>query len=157
MRFFTHLVAGILAAVLFIDLFNPRNLILSAIVIILASVLPDIDTPMSKVGKRFKVVGFIFKHRGFFHSLLAILIFGFLLMSVYGKEIALAFSIGYLAHLLMDALTVSGVRFFHPFSKKTIKGFVKTGGFLEKIVTASLIVVVIIKKMLECMEGFLVA
>ncbi len=42
--------------------------------------------------------------------------------------------IGYLSHLLSDALTVSGVNFLHPVAKFKIRGPVRTGTFFEVII-----------------------
>ena len=145
MMFFTHLLFGIFASVLYFNFFNPNiNFLIIVFTIILASIIPDIDNPVSKIGRKFKFVGFIFKHRGFFHSFLAIIIFGYIMFKLTSKELAIAFCFGYASHLIADAMTKKGVKLFHPFSKKALKGFIKTGGFLEWIVFFILIILILI-------------
>lgn len=59
-----------------------------------------------------------FEHRGIFHTLLMGVIFYFLIGLIPINNIfiwQIAFCGGYLSHILMDMLTVSGVRLFYPF------------------------------------------
>lgn len=61
-----------------------------------------------------------FEHRGIFHTLLMILLLYLLLGLVplnnnIWSSIKFALLFGYLSHLLMDMLTVSGVKLFYPF------------------------------------------
>lgn len=114
---------------------------------ILGSVLPDIDAPKSKVGKSAGIVSWIleklFGHRGVFHSLLipaiawvALWYFGYWL-------IGLAFFLGYFLHLVLDALTLEGIRFFWPLSWH-VKGFIRTGGAVEYVLLGLGIVLIVI-------------
>lgn len=102
---------------------------------IFGSLLPDIDHPTSKMGRRVPIVSrtvnTIFGHRGFTHSLLAFLLLGyglfllsgFIPASVSGYYLPLAFGVivGYGSHLLLDMLTVSGIPLFYPFVMTPIK------------------------------------
>ncbi len=45
-----------------------------------------------------------------------------------------AFALGYFTHLSADMLNYKGIMLFCPFSKKKIKGFIKTGSITEKII-----------------------
>lgn len=99
----------------------------------LGSLMPDIDHPGSKIGRKAKVTSKIVSktmgHRGWTHTLLAlVLIIGGLFyvlrfitayQALYGYW-ALGFSIGYLSHLILDAFTVQGIPAFKPFSHKRI-------------------------------------
>ncbi|MGI2205178.1 metal-dependent hydrolase [Shewanella oncorhynchi] len=90
-------------------------------VVALASLLPDIDHPESKLGRRIKPISSIlaiFSHRGITHSLWAVALMVWLLASHQADSIASqALVIGYLSHLLGDALTPAGIRPFWPLGK----------------------------------------
>ena len=102
--------------------------------VILASAFVDIDEKNSKVGKSFvfRPIQFLFRHRGFFHSLIACLTFS-IIIAFFNQWAGFGFFVGYLSHLIMDAMTSSGVMFFWPLKFK-IKGFVKSGSILEDVV-----------------------
>lgn len=102
---------------------------------VLGGLLPDIDHPESTMGRRLKplshVINTLFGHRGFTHTLFAWLLTSYFLfvlsgwipMSVKGYVLAV-FSgviVGYMSHLLLDMLTVSGVPLLYPLSKKTLR------------------------------------
>ncbi|MEM3127152.1 MAG: metal-dependent hydrolase [Candidatus Woesearchaeota archaeon] len=131
----THLMFAFLFSLLIIYLFP--NLLIYVPLILLGSLLPDLDHPNSKLGRKFwplsKIFNLIFGHRGFFHSLLFV-IFIFISVSYFSIIFALAISIGILTHLLSDALTVSGVALFYPISNFKISGFIRTGSWLEYVV-----------------------
>jgi len=132
--FKTHLAFGFLLGLFGIQYLHPHNQILFIMIVLFASALPDIDHPDSKMGKNFKPIAFLFEHRGFFHSLWA-LIAVFLVFSLWlGRVYVYAALIGYLSHLLADMLTREGIKPIHPFSNKAIRGFIRTGTFLEFLV-----------------------
>jgi len=138
--FRTHLAAALLIALIL--LFFNINLVF-IIVFVIASLLPDIDHPSSKIGKRFKFLNYLFAHRGFFHSLFALLIFTILLYFV-NFLLAIAFFSGYFLHLLLDSFTRQGIYLFYPFSTKRSKGNVKVGSFLENIMFFIVLFVILI-------------
>ncbi|MDI6737936.1 MAG: metal-dependent hydrolase [Nanoarchaeota archaeon] len=136
MMFKTHLAIGALAGISLFHYYMPEQPFAFALVFLFASILPDIDTTKSAIGKRLWPVSSILtlftRHRGFFHTVwipLAVLGIGFYL------KIALlaAFTMGYLVHLLSDAITEEGVSLFSPLIKHHTKGFIKTGGKLEYV------------------------
>lgn len=92
---------------------------------LLGSVLPDIDHKDSLLGKAIPFAPKIFSHRGFTHSL-AFTAACWLLSPYLACGVAL--------HILMDMLTVSGVRLFHPFGKSISILNIKTGGTAEKLI-----------------------
>ena len=130
MLFRTHLAVALLIALIL--LFFNINLVF-IIVFVIASLLADIDSPTSKIGKRFKFLNYLFTHRGFFHSLFALLIFTILLYFV-NFLFAIAFFSGYFLHLLLDSFTKQGIFLFYPFSTKRSKGNIRVGSLLETIV-----------------------
>lgn len=148
MLFATHLLLGILFYLIFHRFFAGGNEIIFFLMVLLGSILPDIDERSSTInrwtGVFGKVISFFFKHRGIFHSLfLALLLF--LVISVYGSTYyATALLLGYIAHLVGDSFSPSGIQMFYPFSQFKFKGPLKVGGFLEWIVLVLLMVLVVV-------------
>ncbi len=140
----THVAFGILAGLLTLTYFSVGNDLLFITLVILGVFLPDIDHPTSKVNntvKVTKIVTLFFAHRGFFHSIFAALaVFG-LLWHYVGFIYGFGLFVGYLSHLLSDALTVSGVNFLHPIGNFKIRGPVQTGTFVETAVFLAVIVI----------------
>ena len=147
MLFYTHIVIGIVFFLLLKDYFTGGNEIIFFILVLLGSVLPDIDDGKSKIKKASGILGsmisFLFKHRGIFHSLIFALGLFFLTKYVWRGYYAWGLFIGYLAHLLGDALTPMGIQFLYPFSSWKIRGPIKVGSLGEKVILFSLIILVI--------------
>lgn len=136
--FKTHLAFGLLIGLISLNFLNPDNTIIFLFITVFFSIFPDIDKKDSKIGKKLKFlsypIGFIFKHRGLFHTIyLPILIF--LFFSIFNLDTyGLAALLGYSSHLLMDALTIQGIRPLSPLIKKRIHGFIKTNTYLEFLI-----------------------
>jgi inner membrane protein len=152
MRFYTHLVFGFLAGLFLwkFSLVSTANIYIFFVFVLLGSLLPDIDTPNSKMGHKFGIVSDIiskvFGHRGIIHTiwggLLLCGIFWYFIHKVYGA----ALFYGFISHLIADGFTIMGINFTHPFARVRLSGFIETGSVLEHVflvVTAILIVVLI--------------
>lgn len=141
MMFKTHLAFGFFAGLVAMPFLHPHNQILFMTLVLLAAMLPDIDHPKSKLGKYFKPIGYLFEHRGFFHSLFFVVI-TLLLTKIIFKDIIFVYAvvIGHLSHLIADALTKEGIMPFHPWSRTRVNGFIKTGTFAEYIIFIILVV-----------------
>ena len=72
---------------------------------LIGSIFPDYDKKLH------------IKHRGITHTLLA-LILTTATISIFNINLALAWSIAYLSHLIGDCVTVMGIPAFYPFSDK---------------------------------------
>src|SRR3989344_9676975 len=135
MMFRTHLAFGFLIAIALTFLFKPSLPWLFIGLVTVTAALPDIDHPKSTYGRRLKFISIpisiIFKHRGFFHSIFPplFLFFGFSYFNL--SYIGIAILVGYLAHLIGDAMTKEGINFLHPFSTFHIRGPMRTGAILE--------------------------
>lgn len=87
-------------------------------------------------------------HRGILHSILGMLI-AFVFLNIYGLAIMIAlpevltlkviviftvaFSVGFLMHLIEDSCTVSGVNYGFPFNRRYLfKGSIRTGKYTRK-------------------------
>jgi len=136
--FKTHLAFSVFAAILFIHYYRPKSPLLFSLVLLFSSILPDIDTRKSKIGRKTwplcSLFSTVFGHRGFFHTAW-IPIAGFLALRHFGHfELALAFFSGYSLHLLCDISTAEGLKVFSPLWKKHFRGIMKTGGVMEHLV-----------------------
>jgi inner membrane protein len=133
----THVAFGVLAGLLTLKYAAISNQLLFIALVILGVFLPDLDHPESKINnslKVTKVIPFFFSHRGFFHSIFAaVLVFGGL-WHMLGFIYGFGLFVGYLSHLLSDALTVSGVNFLHPIAHFKIRGPVQTGTLAETLI-----------------------
>jgi len=140
-----------LIGLLIISSFDIQNKTIFIIILLIASVLPDIDSYKSKIGKKVKPLSFLINiflgHRGIFHSVFLLILISLLIMLA-SYEITIAFFVGYLSHLILDSLTPEGVMFFYPFSKKKTKGFIRTGSLWENIFFFILIILCYIQFLL---------
>ena len=108
------------------------NFIVFLIIAVFASMIPDIDNPSSKLGRNIKIFGYVFKHRGFFHSLPALLLFTWIFSRFISSTTTAAFFIGYFSHLLLDNLNYQGIYWLYPLRFR-IKGFTRTKSLFEKL------------------------
>ncbi|MCB9362399.1 metal-dependent hydrolase [Candidatus Woesearchaeota archaeon] len=107
--------------------------LLSVLVVLLGSLLPDIDDHRSILGKKVFPLSFVLKlfgHRGFFHSLLFIALLWLGLAYVGYEFFGTLLALGYVSHLLLDGFTPMGVRPFFPFDWK-VRGPFPTGSWVE--------------------------
>jgi membrane-bound metal-dependent hydrolase YbcI (DUF457 family) len=112
---------------------NSPNFLLFLFVSVIATLIPDLDSRNSKIGKKkvLRIFNLFMKHRGMVHSLIFLLALSVIILLLW-KEILLPFVLGYALHLITDSLTLQGTRIFYPL-KIRIKGIVKTGGIIELI------------------------
>lgn len=146
--FKTHLAFGFLIGLLSLKIFNVAYPFLFVFLVTIFSSLPDIDHPKSKIGRKLFFlsipISFVFKHRGFFHSIFPALILFFVLNYFNMNFLALAVAVGYISHLLGDAVTKEGINFLHPISTFRIQGPMRTGAALEAVVFFVIIAINII-------------
>lgn len=139
----THLMWGAFCGFVYIKYFQTFNLtgmenLIVFLFILFGSILPDIDHPDSKVGRHVKPIGFLFEHRGFFHSIFAIIMWYFLFSFLFAKPYVIALIVGYVTHLFIDAFNHYGVSPFAPIVKLKIKGPILTNSVTEKVIYWSL-------------------
>lgn len=126
----THLAIGTALLLLFVPHVNHKLLFIP--IILLASILPDIDSAYSQVGhiKVFRPMQWFVKHRGFLHSFTMCFVFS-LLLALFLPTFALPFFLGYFGHVFADSFTIDGIRPFWPL-KGEISGHLRTGGAIEE-------------------------
>ncbi len=104
---------------------------------ILGSLLPDIDTPKSKLGSKFlcpiteKPVS---SHRGFTHSIVGMLLIVGIIGIPLQEEITKYVAIGYLSHLMADMLNPGGVPLLWPKKDRFRIPIINTGSTAEKYI-----------------------
>ena len=142
----THLLAGLLFSWLVVEVVSISHEWLFVLVFTFASVLPDIDSHESMLGSKIKPLSFLFEiifgHRGFLHSIWIPLALFVLLWYLGFFALGLAALMGYVLHLIMDSMTMGGVKFF---GIKKFSGFLKTGGLVESFLFFVLVIVLIWK------------
>lgn len=128
----THLAIGLFAGIYFLP-HVPNKLSFIPLVLI-ASLLPDIDSGKSFFGKKWfsKPVQAFSDHRGIFHTY-TLCILASLVLAFFVPVLAFPFFLGYSFHLLADSFTLQGIKPFWPL-KVVSKGVVRTGGRLDDVV-----------------------
>jgi len=136
----THIAMGLYLFLMFERLATIENRLVLFLIIIAGAILPDIDIATSTFGKRIKIVGEVFKHRGFIHTIFALIIFSLLVHTIWHNNIyTLGFALAFLFHLILDSFTKAGIKPFW-FGWK-LKGFTKTGSVVDKFIFVFLVIV----------------
>jgi len=135
----THIALAIANILYFLPYMN--NEVIFSVTVLISSLLPDIDSAFSTLGEKkiFRPVQWVFGHRGFIHSFTFCIAVSLLLAFFY-PVFAFPFFIGYGFHLLLDSFSVQGIRPFWPIKKES-KGFIRTGGNVERAVFIVLVLV----------------
>jgi len=125
----THLAVSLFFILLLFQ--QVQNPVLFAIVCLIATAIPDIDTKHSKIGHHnlFRIFNLFSRHRGMIHSFSILAVISIALFLFY-KEILFPFALGYSLHLIADAVTLNGIIPFYPLKFK-IRGKIRTGGIIE--------------------------
>lgn len=116
----------------------------------IASLAPDIDHPLSFVGKRLSLlsapISAIFGHRGVTHSFIAV-IAAVVAAKYYGGAygfVASAIAVGYLSHLVADYFSNTGIPLLWPSKQRYAFPFtLSTGGFLEYVLQGIFVLVLV--------------
>lgn len=136
----THIAASVFVALSLWESITGK--IAFTILLLFSTLLPDIDSSASYINRRIKpldkIFNFLTKHRGILHSMTFCIILTVIFAS-FNQKLALPFFLGYSLHLVADSFTVIGIKPFWP-STKVIKGFIRTGGLIERILLCSLII-----------------
>lgn len=141
MMYKTHLVFGIFLFLLIYAFFQVTSPIIFFVFLLFGSLFPDLDAHDSKLGSKIFPISLFLKHRGMFHTVFLLLLFSSLIYFIFPtKMFYLAFGIGFLSHLILDALNYAGIRPFYPIHHFEVKGFVKIHSFGEYVLFFSLIV-----------------
>jgi len=134
----THVMLALLFVIIFFN--HVSNKWVFVVMVLVATVVPDLDTGFSSYGRHliFRPLQFFTKHRGIIHSftlgvLLSVLIAVFWPMGAFG------FFLGYSIHLFADSFTKDGIYPFWPLRWKS-RGVLRSGGRVEESLFLGLIV-----------------
>ena len=135
----THFAIAVFFVILFLPIVNDK--IIFVVTCLIATYLPDVDSPYSTLGRKkpSRIIQFFVKHRGFLHSFTFLLVVT-VLFALYIPILAFGFFLGYGLHLLIDSFTLEGIAPFWPF-KKRVMGKLRTGGKIEIGILIAFIVV----------------
>ena len=155
MRGYTHALIGLTFYVSYLIISDQMRTLASALMALIFSLLPDIDTPYSTISRVTPMTQIVSEkinvalgHRGPLHSLFfrsVITVFlRFMYASYYISRLSyIAASLAYLSHLIADSFTPKGVPLFRPIDDRRItickrRGIrkalcVRTGGYKEDI------------------------
>jgi len=138
----THFMFALLLIIVFFNFVNNKWIFIGMVMI--GTVLPDIDTGFSSYGRHliFRPLQFFVKHRGIIHSLTLAVILS-VLLAVYWPVVSFGFFVGYCVHLICDSFTKEGIKPFWPLKIRS-SGFIATGGRIEESLFFSLIFIDII-------------
>lgn len=134
----THIVGGALVGALIAP--DPLVIVAAAI----AALVPDIDHPRSLISREAWMIPLhrLLKHRGVLHSVFAALCVLAVAVSIDPayQVYSLAACAGYVSHIALDMLTVSGVQLWWPIRRRVSLLPIRTGGLGEGVVLLGLIV-----------------
>lgn len=135
----THLAIGLAVALYFVPYVN--NKIIFFCVVMIATLLPDIDSSMSKIGKKkiFAPVQMMVGHRGILHTYTFAVGASIVLMFFFPIA-SLPFFLGYSFHLLADSFTTNGIKPFWPLKYKSA-GKIRTGGHIDKVLFVTFVII----------------
>jgi len=135
----THVMFAILVILVFVNYVS--NKFVFVIMVLVATILPDLDTDRSSYGRHliFRPLQFFTKHRGVFHSFTTAAVFAGII-AVWFPVASFGFFVGYCVHLFTDSFTKQGIQPFWPFGWKT-NGPLVSGGRTEEILFLGLIIV----------------
>ena len=125
----THLAFAVLMIIVFIQ--QVSNKFVFAGLVLVATVLPDIDSGFSSWGRHliFRPLQFFTKHRGILHSFTFAVVVSIVLALIWPIA-SLGFFIGYSVHLVCDSFTKDGIQPFWPWRVRS-SGPIKSGGRIE--------------------------
>jgi len=148
----THLAITGLLVLLFLPHITDKFIFVS--VAFLATLLPDIDSGFSTVGrmKATRMIQFFVKHRGLFHSFTFCIVVS-ILLAFFLPVLSLPFFLAYSLHLFADSFTVDGIKPFWPL-KKSSHWRLRTGSYTETLLFVTFLVTDIFVFILEAKNIF---
>lgn len=143
----THIIGGISAGMAYLHFGGSVDedvLFLGGL--IFGAMLPDIDHTSSRIGRAVpyidNFISSVFGHRTLTHSLL-FLILGYWLFHIlsWPESLEIGILLGILSHIILDMLTVQGVKFLWPVRIRVGVPFgIRTGGSIEKVILVFFII-----------------
>lgn len=125
----THLALAFLLIILFVTHVN--NEFVFVIMILVATIIPDLDNSESTFGRHliFRPLQFFARHRGVIHSFTFAIAVS-VVLAMFWPVASLGFFLGYSSHLILDSFTKDGIQPFWPLRAKSY-GLIRSGGRIE--------------------------
>jgi inner membrane protein len=146
----THLAFGFLSGLFLMNYINIGNKYIFFALLLIGALLPDIDTPNSKISHKIpvipKILSLFARHRGIFHSIFLALVFAAIIW-IFSVSYGIALFAGYFSHLLIDGFTKSGVNLLHPVSQFRISGPIQTGKLGELVIFVVIVIGIVLSLM----------
>ena len=135
----THIMFAILIILIFFNYVN--NKIIFLIMVLVATIIPDLDSSGSSYGRHliFRPFQFFSRHRGIFHSFTTAVVLS-VLIAIWWPVASFGFFIGFSVHLITDSFSRNGIQPFWPLKFKS-QGSLVSGGKIEEILFIGLILV----------------
>jgi len=140
----THIVIGAVAGALTAG--ENKGMFLAASISAVGALLPDIDTPNSKLGSKTVVskgINSIFGHRGAMHSFVGCMFVLLFLRAIIPEKYLLYVGIGYVSHLFADMLNPIGVPLLWPIKKRFRIPLIKTGSDVERYILFPMLLILL--------------
>ncbi|WP_270567008.1 metal-dependent hydrolase [Clostridium beijerinckii] len=156
MNYKTHMNGGILVGLYANCQFANMPLVSTAVFLggaFVGSIFPDIDHGNSYIGKKTKgvskAINKLAGHRKLFHAPLVYLFLYSIVIGMFTDKLMLigikGIFLGIFSHLFLDSLTIGGLPWFYPFSKKRFSiCMIKTNSKIEDILCGMLICINIV-------------
>ncbi len=146
----THLALIIFLILVFVPFM--QNKILFTVFALLASLIPDIDSEYSSIGRfRFlRIFQFFTKHRGFLHSLTFCIGLS-VVLALFIPILAFPVFLGYATHLMFDSITIEGIQPFWPMKRRT-EGRIRTNSHVEQAIFLSLVLLSVLMVIFRALE-----
>lgn len=134
----THVMLALLFVIIFFN--HVGNKWVFAVMVLVVTVVPDLDSGFSSYGRHliFRPLQFFVRHRGIIHSFTIAFILS-VLIAVWWPVASFGFFLGYCVHLFADSFTKDGIYPFWPLKWKS-NGVLKSGGRFEESLFLGLIV-----------------
>ncbi len=135
----THIAFAVFFILIFIN--HVENKLIFAIMVIVVTVIPDLDSKFSSWGRHlvFRPLQFFVEHRGIIHSFTTATFLS-IILAIFWPIGSLGFFLGYSIHLICDSFTKDGIQPFWPLKFKS-KGTITSGGKIEETLFITMIFV----------------
>lgn len=146
----THLALIVLLILIFAPYMN--HPIIFGVFAFAASLIPDIDSENSLVGKYkvLRIFQLFTKHRGMIHSISFCTLIS-VLLALFLPILAFPVYLGYSVHLLADSITLEGIQPFWPLKRRS-DGWIRTNSSVEHAIFLTLVLatlLILFSKVLE--------
>lgn len=148
----THVAFGVLVALVSLPLVRQSDRVSFVFMVVLGSLLLDLDHPKSALGSQVKpfswILSLFVRHRSMLHSLFFCAALSLGIAYMFETYQAIGILMGCLSHIVLDSFTTNGLNLLYPFATLHVKGFVDTGSLTETVIQLFIIIGIVAKLVL---------